>query len=1157
MDTLHNSTAENAVLNPSVAAYSYQLLMGVATQTNTPQHNQAHWIIELGGVYSLLLKELTRSETQFFPNSYTRSVFVFDNYQLPHLLYVPLKKLYTLVTRLSRHRLHASELGANDFAYCLKGLCRFIHYVSQIAPPDELQVHYAGLKDTAAEIYAEREKKSDAFSSNVPFLQLVSIEKSAVLYENIGGDEAIQRPYYELLALNDNHEQVTVRIVGGEWTYLYPLIWKYACLNFVHMQERHDKLTDNAHYYQTTSETLIVLEPDCLYDASVIAECRMRKQETPMWHVCKRFSTTETNYFFLRGALVNDYLDHILTKKQVKAAEIFNRLLQRNPTYSLIIDEEDRQKMLEEVKGHFLILQNKFIKDYESLNLNIEPTFVSEIYGLRGRLDVMVSYPEQPDRRDVIELKTSKDPQKTEFKLISDKDLLQATCYNLLLDSTYEGRTGTSAILYSAADLNANPLRNAPNDIYTKQRFMTLRNRLAWVDYELCRNPERILKNIHLSSFKNMGLWSNQETEIARFTELINTATDYERAYFYEFVRFVACEQRAARIGAKSERNTGGFAGLWNNTPEEKEREYMLLAYLSYTETKDGEFGKDVYFRKDPEKTANIVAFRVGDFVLLYPQEPDGTLRPTKHQIVKVSIKEIGKHHVVINPINPYLTDSFFEKHSCWAIESEINESGFDSMLVSLKNFLALPTYKKQLLLGQRAPEFDDIEPYFAPQLKPQQNLVLNRALAARDYFLLQGPPGTGKTKVMLKTLIERLLLDPKERVILLAYTNRAVDEMCEALSIIDPKILFFRLGHNTTTEYKQNLLSEYAQGEQSIPKIRNKIVECRVFVSTVITWQRNVELSNRVPFTTAIIDEASQLLEPQIIGILGQVKRFILIGDEKQLPAVVTQGDENITPKNELLLELGIQNLCNSLFERLLLNCQQKGWNGAYGMLSDQGRMHQVIEAFPNKHYYAGLLSPISPWQTEEYSELHELPNVDSEDDINYKWLPILQQNRLVYVQTPTENRKNTNVYEATIASQIAQELAIFYGDTLTAENIGIITPYRSQIAEIKRQLSDELVEVISIDTVERYQGSQRRVIIISLAVNHLHQLRKLHVLNHDGTVDKKLNVALTRARNHLIVIGNNDILQQSPIYKVLIDHIAQNGVVLAYDKIVGENDA
>ncbi|MEL6720631.1 MAG: C-terminal helicase domain-containing protein, partial [Bacteroidota bacterium] len=106
-----------------------------------------------------------------------------------------------------------------------------------------------------------------------------------------------------------------------------------------------------------------------------------------------------------------------------------------------------------------------------------------------------------------------------------------------------------------------------------------------------------------------------------------------------------------------------------------------------------------------------------------------------------------------------------------------------------------------------------------------------------------------------------------------------------------------------------------------------------------------------------------------------------------------------------------------------------------------------------------------------------------------------------------------------------------------LTENSIGIITPYRAQIAQIRDTLKDANIDLnlLTIDTVERYQGGARDIILISLCTNSLSQLQSLVSLSDDG-VDRKLNVALTRARTHLIVIGNEDLLQNDLTYRELM---------------------
>lgn len=1160
-------TINSSLLSASIADYAYQLIEACIVQTDeAPKHR----LMELSGTYSWLLKELTRTEAQFFPNSYTRAVFVFDNYRVPQTTRQGLSRLRHWVITISRRQ--TSQFSESDFLFCAKALCQFVTHLSEVEPPVSLQSLLPKLT-LPAQLLTFPQKSLHSLLS-------VVVTSKSNLYKDDNGQDC-----FLIKALRVENEQlINIELVGEEWTYLQRLSNRYMRINFTQMEEIEtnipntplaealqnlsDKQTaeqtdslafsldstaqfaeepdaESAYsatpFYRTTAETLVAIDPDALVDASVIANCRLRFKANPIYYLVNLFYRTDSNIHFLKGNIVNEYLDHHLLNQPTSAAEVFDNIIQQSPFYALLFNEEDKAKMLEEVRSHFMTIQNDFIQPYKQHQLSIEPTFLSEIFGLRGRLDVLAEYEHNDKRKDVIELKTGKDP-KTFGLFIADKDAVQATCYNLLLDSVYNERTGTSAILYSASEPTENPLRNAPNDVSAKRSALKIRNHIAWFDYELTKNPERILNYIDLRHFENNGLWNDQFNQVKQLRQLIDGASPTEKAYFMEFVRFTAREHRTARVGSDSVHSNGGFAALWNQTLQEKEREYGILAYLRFVKTDMQGIYKMWHFEKSPDQTINISNFRTGDFVLLYPHDADGSLHPTHHQVVKATIRENTRERVVISPLNLFIDDTYFSRHTHWAVEPEINEVGFQAMYVGLRTFLQLPRPKRDLLLGLREPGFEAARPVQNKKLKPNQLTVLNRALASKDYFLLQGPPGTGKTKVMLRELVINLLKDPNERLVLLAYTNRAVDEICEALSEIESKPNFMRLGHSETTEYKDALLSQYAKN-QSLADIKRRIYGSRIVVATTLMWQRNPELSARVAFTTAIIDEASQLLEPQIIGIIGQVNRFILIGDEKQLPAVVAQSDEGVQTQTPELNAIGINNLCTSMFERLLKTCQRNDWGLAYGMLKDQGRMHQDIESFPNKQYYDGQLTTLADWQRAGIGMTFK--------NMGGEWLPIMNHVRLLFIDTPLEKTRNINTTEAQVIASIIEEVCetAEKNNEMDSNLLGVITPYRSQIAEIRRRLPEKWQDKVSIDTVERYQGSQRRIILISMAVNNVHQLKRLHVLSDDGVVDKKLNVALTRAKEHLVIVGNQSILRQSSIYQDLIEHYREKGAVISFE--------
>ena len=170
---------------------------------------------------------------------------------------------------------------------------------------------------------------------------------------------------------------------------------------------------------------------------------------------------------------------------------------------------------------------------------------------------------------------------------------------------------------------------------------------------------------------------------------------------------------------------------------------------------------------------------------------------------------------------------------------------------------------------------------------------------------------------------------------------------------------------------------------------------------------------------------------------------------------------------------------------------------------------MHPGVASFPNREFYAGKL--------EALGLPHQLENVDA---------PV----RFIPSERDTESVSGkTNRNEARIVAQLAADVYHLYKETFEVNRtLGVITPYRSQ-------------NEISVDTVERYQGSERDVIIYSFCVNYLYQLKFLPNLTEENGVwiDRKLNVALTRARRQLYITGVPDILSHNLIYRRLIQAI------------------
>ena len=417
--------------------------------------------------------------------------------------------------------------------------------------------------------------------------------------------------------------------------------------------------------------------------------------------------------------------------------------------------------------------------------------------------------------------------------------------------------------------------------------------------------------------------------------------------------------------------------------------------------------------------------------------------------------------------------------------------------------------------------------------------------------------------------MVETFYQEENTQILLLSYTNRAVDEICKSLSSIQPEVDFIRVGSELSCDeaYRNHLI----ENELSLCSRRSEVVEritrCRIFVGTVASISGKPELFRLKTFDVAIIDEATQILEPQLLGILcarnttgnDAIGKFILIGDHKQLPAVVLQREEQSEVHDEQLRAIGLTNLKDSLFERLYravreltmdneqltidsgqlrcnmhtaqqlstVNCQLSTVNCqfSFDMLCRQGRMHPEVALFANHTFYEGRLLPVGlPHQQEDSSAITRLAFYPSEPE-------------------SAGASAKMNHSEARIAARLA--LTIYQKEGAenfnTTRTLGIITPYRSQIALIKQEiarLNIPALNEILIDTVERFQGSERDIIIYSFCVNYPYQLKFLSNLTEDNgiLIDRKLNVAMTRARKQMFITGVPDLLELNPIYLSLI---------------------
>jgi len=222
-----------------------------------------------------------------------------------------------------------------------------------------------------------------------------------------------------------------------------------------------------------------------------------------------------------------------------------------------------------------------------------------------------------------------------------------------------------------------------------------------------------------------------------------------------------------------------------------------------------------------------------------------------------------------------------------------------------------------------------------------------------------------------------------------------------------------------------------------------------------------------------------------------------------------------------------------------LIKTAQKNAWSWAYDQLSHQGRMHAEIMEFPNQNFYD--------------KKLHAFDFVNLRKDVlygkkienhKYEYAKQISEKRLIFIDTELEEEYNQKINsdEARHVLEIIkyyQEASAADNYRLQANDIGVICPYKAQIAKINELLDANEIDHkgISIDTVERYQGGARNVIIYSLCINRVRQLPRLMSLSEEG-VDRKLNVALTRAKEQIILLGNRKILESQGLFKKLINY-------------------
>ncbi len=809
------------------------------------------------------------------------------------------------------------------------------------------------------------------------------------------------------------------------------------------------------------------------------------------------------------------------------------------------------------------------------------------------------------EKTTIVELKSGRlpFPSYDRSKLALNHEV-QTAVYRLMMKSVIGNANEVDAsILYSAGNRPGENLRVAAEREQLEQLILNLRNQIVTNEKEVINGDNRAVESLFNALFASIDGEDKLPTffinKVKAIKGRLDDCSELEKEYFYRYTRFISRELYHQKIGDIDRETPTGVASLWNSRFEERVEALDVLFDLAIVAIDDSGNDMVIQFAPSPavDKTINtitgkekferkgkgtseeaaeeatnsnqtaLVNFRVGDICIVFPREDE---RDTvlNRQVLKGSIARITPNEVVVRFRYKQKNRRYFKENRLWAIEHDTLDSSTTVMYKGLYSFLGAPKHKKELLLGLTAPRTGNATktspPFYATIGKPphpdsvKEGLpptlhvsdypepIIRQALNSPDYFLIVGPPGTGKTSIFARRLIESYHVQPGTNIMVLAYTNRAVDELCEAihsaLGCEDGECdTYIRVGSELgcAPPFREQLLQRIAERATNREELLHEIARTRIFVSTIASINGRLELFQLKHFNVAIIDEASQVLEPQIIGLLPRFDRFVMIGDHHQLATIVLQDPVDSKIEESLISETGILDCRDSMFERLMRQCIDNGWEHAYVQLTRQGRMHEEIAAFPAEHFYPKGLSPANEWQSEKWALTAPT---------NHPLQELVAKERTAFISTekilrPTHLTK-INETEAQLVADLLHALREVYlanGVSFNATSVGIIAPYRNQVALIKQKLFQSgfsEAEKVMVETVERFQGSQRDIILVSFCVNRAEQMHYLCAMNREGTVDRKLNVAITRARQQLFLVGNGAILREHPLYARLLDH-------------------
>jgi DNA replication ATP-dependent helicase Dna2 len=853
-------------------------------------------------------------------------------------------------------------------------------------------------------------------------------------------------------------EPVTVTL-WGKWTETAAYLTEGMDLAVYDAEEREYR---GETQYTTGEGTMVVVEPDFVVDVTDVRQW----VQCPRMYYLNKIGGTPLAEPVVTGTIVHEVFGDLLRGRDL-GKSVEERVREAGLELGLLGVDADAMRAA--VNEHAGAIQGWLRQgtltggdDWRS-----EQTLISQRYGLKGRADAV--------RRGMpVELKTGKNTRRDP----RFHDKVQAACYALILGERGDA-PDTGTLLYTknaALDRAEESGDLSPAKDFSLGRgllefVLRTRNELAAMEhavdvptgYEADATCEYCFEQDTCMAVSGR---LDQESKAGGVGSPIPMA---EREYFDRFYRAVEAERRAVHRE---------YAKLREQTAHERATDDRALVDLEPTGRRELPGGR---WELRATGTGAVSKIREGDLVLA----SDGD--PVAGEAELARVERLGEE-VVVTADEPI---------ALRRLDVYPSELSTDRMLTALHDaVLTQPPEWKDVLFERREPAFTDVDGTFVDN-NPAQDEAVGLAVGGDDLALVHGPPGTGKTYTLARVV--RALVERDQRVLLSAFTNRAVDNAIEALEAQGFTDVV-RVG--TESGVREDMQGYRLETAGEPAECANRLLDADVVAATTASCGSRV--MREQSFDVAVVDEAGQLTEPGTLAAVTLADRFVLVGDHHQLPPVVRAADDSDSGDD------GAADLGRSLFERLI-----ESYPGASVMLDQQYRMAQRIQAFASREFYGGGLRPATAEVATQ--TIGDLPGVDPAS------LPAHLRDAVAFVDPDGQAEGNTNPVEA---AAVAETVQSFLDAGVRMADIGVIAPYRAQVAEIGKRVP----EAVTVDTVDRFQGSSREVIVISFVATE----------DLDSPIFedyRRVNVALTRAKKALVLVGDAAALGTDDIYRRMVE--------------------